>query len=143
MLRVYRKSIVFLVIIGFLFLCVYTAFTHDIEVNIKEVKDAPEKYVDKKVVLKGKLKLVGDYWKEHEFVLEDTQGNQVAVIPWAPYEVMISPFEEIQKKAPKTMSYYIGKELLITGQIKSNKGDKPNIKSKYYVEVELVDELQG
>ena len=107
-------------------------------VAIKALKDTPQQYLDSKITIKGKLKLVGDYWGVHEFVVEDEQGNQVPVMPWAPGEIMKSPIEEIQRKAPKTMGYYIGKDVSVMGTFKSRKKYR---KLEHYIDTEFAEEL--
>lgn len=114
-----------------------------IETTIKETKDAPENYLDKKVVVKGRLKIIGEYFGEHFLVLEDELGNRVVVTPWAPYEMIPSTSKEFEKRRPKTMSYYLDKELSIKGRVKFQKGERPKAKAKHYIEVESAVELQG
>ncbi len=105
---------------------------------IQSLQTTPQQHLDKKVAVEGRLKLIGDYWKVHEFVVVDEQGNQVPVMPWAPYEVMKSPIEEIQRKAPKTMGYYIGKNVSVTGTFKSR---EKYGKLEYYIDTESANEI--
>lgn len=138
-MKLHNKSLFFLVIAGlFWSLSVSNAYAQGLEVSVREVKDMPEKYLDKRVVVKGKLKLVGDYWKEHEWFIEDTEGNRIRVTHWARHEVALPfPLPSEKRVRPKIMSDYIDKDLLISGHVKFDTKGK-----YYYVYVESVKELQ-
>lgn len=116
------------------------------EVTIEALSKGPEMYVDKEVVIRGKLILVGDYWRDGKFLIEDARGNRFPVTTWRALSVTPIYLGEgkVSVGDPKrVMSYYLNKDLLIRGKVMA-KRDKimPRIEGEYYLKVEEAKEIR-
>lgn len=110
------------------------------ESSINDLKRSPEKYVNKTIVVRGRLRLMGrNYFTDPRFALTDEAGNQIPVTIWAPLEVPppIPGSEELFKNKPKVMGDYLDRKLSITGSFRFDpaKGEK-SIEVEFVVEDE-------
>lgn len=116
-------------------------FAQNHEASIIDLKRTPEKYINQKIIAKGKLRFIGrNYFTDPRFAIEDEAGNQIPVAIWAPLEIPPPPpgNEQSLKNRPKTMGDYVGRILSITGifRISPPKGESR-------IEVESVMETEG
>ena len=101
------------------------------EVSIPDLKGNREKHLNKKMLVKGKLKLMGrNYFTDSRFVLADEAGNHVAISPWVPLEVpppMPGNEEFFIKNRPRVMGDYLGRNLSVTGVMRAvpGRGEAP------------------
>lgn len=115
------------------------------EISINDLNRVPQKYVNQKIVVKGKLRFIGrNYFRDPRFVIEDDAGNKVAVTIWAPLEVPppMPGKEEPFKNRPMIMKDYVGRQLSITGVYRADviMGTAAIAPIKGFIEVESVVE---
>lgn len=120
---------------------VLLVFAQNHEASLTDIKRTPEKYINQKIIVKGRLRLIGrNYFTDPRFAIEDDIGNQIPVAIWAPLEIPPPPpgNEQSFRTRPKTMGDYVGRILSITGifRISPPKGESR-------IEVESVMEIEG
>ncbi|GAB4480588.1 MAG: hypothetical protein OHK0031_01860 [Anaerolineales bacterium] len=86
---------------------------------IEKILAEPQSFSGQQVTLEGTLEAEGQGLKV-EFFLRAESGARLKVTPWAPLEVMRPP----QGKSPaRSMSFYVGRSLRLTGVIQSQAAD--------------------
>ncbi len=92
------------------------------DVPLREFAQRPDRFVDQTITIQGRLKFVGkNYFSDPvaHFVLEDAEGNQVAVTPWLPLEVVpLAPGEPGVAERPRIMSDYLDKPMRVRGKVR-------------------------
>ena len=94
-------------------------------VTISELASAPEKYLNKTVIVEGTLINNGTYFKsrngdvfeetDFEFYLKNG-GSGLRVTPWADMSVAICPPNEVCNFSQPTMSNFIDKRIVVVGK---------------------------
>ena len=92
------------------------------EVPLGEFAKKPDRFVDQTITMQGTLKFVGkNYFSDPvaQFVIEDSDGNQVPVTPWLPLEVApLAPGELGPSERPQIMSDYLDKKVRVRGKVR-------------------------
>lgn len=83
--------------------------------SLKELTAAPERYINRRVRLVGKLVNLGaNYFTDRRIALQDAEGNTIAVLPWLALEA--APGSKDQPRLP-TLSNYLNKTVEIVGEV--------------------------
>lgn len=97
------------------------------EIGIQELRRNAPMYLNSDVSVIGVLKQVGpSYYRNPRFVLQDSNGRQVEVSAWLPLEIPPPPpgMEPPPGKRPLTMRDLLGKQVEVTGTVRSKAADE-------------------
>ena len=136
------KKVLLLSYVVVLFLYGNMVFAQPPEIAIEALSQRPEVYEDQEVMVRGKLIVIGDYWRDPKFVIVDERGNKFPVNSWLPFEIIAPPDGFRPGDEKRVMSYYLNKNLLIKGKVKAKQGKKiTRIEGEHYLRVKEVKEL--
>lgn len=117
------------------------------EITIGTLSKWPEVYVDREIVVRGKLIVIGDYYaSDSKFVIVDEKGNRFPVTTWRPITIAptllpgggVRPVDE-----KRLMHYYLNKNLLIRGKVMAKRGKiMLHIEGEHYLEVKDAEEIE-
>jgi hypothetical protein len=122
-------------------LIAHSASAQNQEVGVHEIKEAPEKFLNKKITVRGRLRSSGrNYFTDPQFVIEDDAGNSVPVSPWVPLEVPppMPGKEQSPGDLPIVMRDFLGKKLSVSGTVRLD-----HLKEKHFIDVESALEAAG
>ncbi|MDH4232840.1 MAG: hypothetical protein OEW04_12530 [Nitrospirota bacterium] len=141
----YKTILVVLFFAGLLnsgwLLLALSASAQNQEVGIHEIKAAPEKFLNKKITVRGRLRSTGrNYFTDPQFVIEDDAGNSVDVSPWVPLEVPppMPGKEQSPGDRPLVMRDFLGRKLSVSGTVRID-----HMKGKHFLDVESAAEETG